>query len=111
GGFRVSFSPPDGKYLVASSAGRRGRDGVVVVWDTTTGQEVRQDPAGRPFCVTFSPDGQYLLKEGAEHTLSVWDARTGQERGILGRHADDIWCLIFSPDGRRLASASIDGTV
>ncbi len=109
--FRVAFRPPDGKYLASSFRQLGAFDATVAVWDATTGQEVRKDPAGRPYCVTFSPDGQYLLKEGADHTLSVWDARTGQERGILGRHAEDIWCLTFSPDGRRLASASSDGTV
>jgi WD40 repeat protein len=30
---------------------------------------------------------------------------------VVGRHSQDVWCLAFRPDGRRLASASLDGTV
>src|SRR5262249_30987878 len=43
--------------------------------------------------------------------VKVWDARTGQERGILGQHAEPIFCVTFSPDGRHLATASNDWTV
>jgi WD40 repeat protein len=99
--FQVSFSPPDGKYL-AWSAGRRGLDAVVKVWDASTGLEVPPIREGGGFCVTFSPDGQYLLKEGNDHTVQAWDVRTGQRTGIIGRHADDIWCLRFSSDGKLL---------
>jgi WD40 repeat protein len=61
--------------------------------------------------VAFSPDGHYLLQEGPAHRVKVWDARTGRALGEIGRHDDSIWAMIFSPDGRRLATASNDGTV
>ena len=34
------------------------------------------------------------------------DADTGRDVGIFGPHSGDIWAMAFSPDGRRLASAS-----
>lgn len=109
--FQVAFSP-DSKYLAATSAAPPTRSTLLKIWDAATGQEAQTFPDDSPpFCVTFSPDGQYLLKEGAGHTIRVWEARTGRATGILGRHADDIWCLKFSPDGRRLVSASGDFTV
>jgi WD40 repeat protein len=110
--FQVSFSPPDGKYL-ASIAITADRKAIIVnVRDATTGEEVRPIRDELPcFCVTFSPDGRFLLNAGAYHTIKVIDARTGEKVGILGRHTDDIWCLRFSPDGKLLASASSDFTV
>jgi WD40 repeat protein len=64
-----------------------------------------------PFSVAFDPDGRYLLKEGPGHTVKVWDARTRDPVGEIGRHNHQIWGMKFSPDGRRLATASVDGTV
>src|SRR5262249_23576605 len=45
------------------------------------------------------------------HTVNVRDARTGQDRGAIGRHDQQIWAITFSRDGRRLATASNDETV
>src|SRR5262249_48786134 len=64
-----------------------------------------------PFCLAFAPDGRHLLKEGPVHTVKVWDARTGDPVGEIGRHDQQIWAMKFSPDRRRLATASNDETV
>jgi WD40 repeat protein len=41
----------------------------------------------------------------------VWDAQTGQEQLTLRGHTYGVQGVCFSPDGRRLASASDGGTV
>jgi WD40 repeat protein len=41
----------------------------------------------------------------------VWDAGTGLETLTLTGHSDGVVSVAFSPDGRRLASASRDGIV
>jgi hypothetical protein len=61
--------------------------------------------------VAYSPDGRRIATAGADRTVKVWDAATGQELLTLRGHSDDVAGLAYSPDGRRLASASYDRTV
>ncbi len=61
--------------------------------------------------VAFSPDGRRIASGGADRTVRVWDARTGQQTLTLNGHTDGVLGVAFSPDGHRLASASDDGTV
>src|SRR5262249_14922169 len=63
------------------------------------------------FFVTFDPTGRYLIREDPSHAVEVRDAQTGKVVGIVGRHTRQIWGMAFSPDARRLATASNDGTV
>jgi WD40 repeat protein len=61
--------------------------------------------------VAFDPTGRYVLREGSNFCVKVWDTRTRGDVGVLGQHRFNIWGMTFSPDGRRLATASSDGTV
>jgi hypothetical protein len=40
----------------------------------------------------------------------LWDARDGQEVFTLRGHGNGVLCVAYSPDGRRIASGSIDVT-
>jgi eukaryotic-like serine/threonine-protein kinase len=110
--YRVAFSP-GGKRLAAAGISR-DQIAAVKVWETATGREVvveKIPERSEAFFVTFDPTGHYLLREGPEHTVQVQDAETGKVVGVVGRHKRQIWGMVFSPNGRHLATASNDETV
>ena len=44
-------------------------------------------------------------------TLKVWNAGTGVELVTLNNHTGEVFSVAWSPDGKRLATASQDKTV
>jgi WD40 repeat protein/tRNA A-37 threonylcarbamoyl transferase component Bud32 len=113
---RVAFSP-DGKMLASSSW-----DQTIRLWDPATGTEMRAlnwisqpghvDPLDS---VVFHPQGKYLAaapdQYGSGGEVKVFDLDTGSVVHSLGGHIYGIFQVVFSGDGRRLASCSCDGGV
>jgi WD40 repeat protein/tRNA A-37 threonylcarbamoyl transferase component Bud32 len=111
---RLAWSP-DGERLVATD--NKG----VTVWDAT-GKEratIRHNMDTRNAALRWAPDSKHLAVAvpdrspagDAKHTIEIWDAGTGQQvRVFQDTHADRISDLAWSPDGKRLASASHDQT-
>jgi WD40 repeat protein/serine/threonine protein kinase len=100
---------PDAERI--ASAGN-GRQATVKVWDMEERREAFSLPAGQEyFTVAFSTDGRYLVTGRLNGAVQVWDARNGQEIGILGTHDQEVRGVVFSRDGRHLASASTGGVV
>jgi WD40 repeat protein len=46
-----------------------------------------------------------------DKTIKLWDMKTRQEMGTLKGHEDGVYSAAFSPDGRTLASGSMDNRV
>jgi WD40 repeat protein len=61
--------------------------------------------------VAFSPDGRLVATGSDDHTVRVWDARTGRELRRYTGHTDTVTGVAFSPDGRQVLSGSDDKTV
>jgi WD40 repeat protein len=67
---------------------------------------------GAVYGVAFSPDGKLLATGGNESrpTFRLWDSGTGRLVREMSGHADRVFLLLFSPDGKTLVSTSYDHT-
>ena len=109
----LAFSP-DSTLL----AHKHYKDGIVL-WDVTpSGMQERgkipDSQSGFREVLVFSPDSKTLLdvkRESWQDTIQLWDVVTGTDLGTLSGHSEEITMLVFSHDGKTLASCSEDGTV
>ena len=104
----ICFSP-DGQRVVSG-----GGDGWVKVWDPATGKEgLTIETAGAVRCVHFSPDGKWIAWGYTDlvgvSKVRVCSAATGQPSHLFQGHEGAVSSVCFSPDSKRLASASHDG--
>jgi len=133
GGSGSAEFSPDGKKLVTTSgstAQGRGSFARITdtrIWDTESGKELQKLTGAEGFIV-FSPDGKKIVTGGEGHTAVVWDAESGKELQRLQGNPDSrasvgnyfislmsydpkVSSITFSPDGKRVVTASNDGSV
>ncbi|HSS49972.1 MAG TPA: pentapeptide repeat-containing protein, partial [Thermoanaerobaculia bacterium] len=66
--------------------------------------------AGGFSAVSWSPDGD-LLASAAGSVIRLWEAKSGREIRAFSGHQNTVWSVVFSPDGKSLASGSSDETL
>lgn len=105
-----NFSP-DGQLMATGHDDRRVR-----LWRVNDGSLVHTLEGGHNGAVwsaAFSPDGMLLVTAAAaeDGTINLWQVNGGTLLRQLTGHASRVRDVVFSPDGQKLASASIDWTV
>jgi WD40 repeat protein/serine/threonine protein kinase/tetratricopeptide (TPR) repeat protein len=126
---------PDNRLLAVGRFAENGpappfRPSFVTLWEMDTGRRVAEffnmDYAGEnhsAYCaaqtLTFSPDGKFLVAgyglrgshfSPAIFDMKVWEVATLRELTPLRGHSNACVSICFSPDGKRMASGSHDGT-
>jgi WD40 repeat protein/uncharacterized caspase-like protein len=101
---------PDGRTLVSV-----GDDNFIRFWNVNTGAllrlfRLRINQPEVTLALAISPDGKTLAVTG-DKLISLWDAQRGVVLRTLKGHTDEMRRVVFSPDGRVLASSSADNTV
>jgi WD40 repeat protein/uncharacterized caspase-like protein len=98
----IAFSP-DGKTLASG-----GYDFKVVLWDISTGKELRTFEHKQIIdSVCFSPDGRVLASGSADTTIKLWDVSSGALLSTLDANSR-VLSIAFSPDGKMLAAGGAD---
>lgn len=130
----VAWSP-DGKVVVAGTSGAGGElqeAGEVWVWDAETGTALHTFPVkpkteygewASAADVAISPDGKRvaapvtagsrgapagIIIEDTGASVRVWDLGTGKDTQPVKGLKASVGRVVFSPDGRRLATAGAD---
>ena len=98
----VTFAP-DGRLLTVD------REVAMTLWDVPSGREVRRRSGEMFWRAQFSPNGN-LIVASVGREARVYDSATFEPAGGLMPHAGLINQVSFSPDGRRVATASADAT-
>jgi len=98
----------DSKLLVTA-----GKDGTLRWWDIAKGKELGKIAVRKPAStLAVSPDGRRAVAVcRGEGTLRRFDLKAGRELPLADGHTNRIEQLAFLPDGSRLLTASLDGTL
>jgi RNA polymerase sigma factor (sigma-70 family) len=110
GGNSIPLLSRDGRLLITG-----GGDQPLHLWEVASGKErcrIERPKAKAYVTVALSPDCRILAYADYGQPIKLWDLLAGKQLGEVGDRTNmaDALSLIFSLDGRRLASTHSDGT-
>jgi WD40 repeat protein len=96
---------PDGETLASADA--RGR---VVLWNIAASADDRMRAVLREdrrlAVARLTPDGKTIATGGNDKAVVLWDVTAGTRQAVLVGHTAPVTAVVFSRNGRALASAS-----
>jgi WD40 repeat protein len=93
--FMSVYFSPDSKRLLASSAGAERYE--LTIWDTETGERIREMEDAYGSSLAVSPDGSRLASGNLPGKFELWDMTTGRRlSSVDSRHARAT-ALAFTP--------------
>lgn len=111
--YDLTYSP-DGSKLASASA-----DNNIRLWNLANFPAHHRDRIESKLLpyrdtvltVAFSSDSQLVAGGSVNGTIQVWDANTGDQIYLFTEHTKPVEQVVFSPDRKKLVSASTDQTV
>ena len=97
---------PDGATLAV------GGQGGLLLWNLESGtleKELSNDL--QVMSLAYSPDGRTLATGQQDHSVRLWDVRTGMPLRTAYAHTDFIFGIDFSPNGNTLATTGREGNL
>jgi WD40 repeat protein len=110
----VAFSP-DGKFLLTAGESPEiywwelAEIGATVTEAGWIASRKFQGHLGPVYDMRFSPNGEFLVTAGADHTVRLWDGRSGRPIHAWIDADDLLYTVAISPDSKRVAAAGGDG--
>ena len=100
----------DGRIVASAGADESGRDGAVLVFDTTTRREVARITAGGPIVqVDVSSDGRHVLGRTLGGVVQLLDVEAGTTERI--RASPTPTDVFFRPGGAQFVLGAADGSL
>ncbi|HJT65458.1 MAG TPA: WD40 repeat domain-containing protein [Pyrinomonadaceae bacterium] len=94
-----------------AEANTQDQNGRVQVRDANTRTVIRRIEAGQKItAVAIDATGHLLAAAREDHSIALWNLKTGALQGEFRKHQDTINALAFSLDGQTLASGGDDRT-
>lgn len=113
---------PDGQIVAVGGYGFGVGKSYIHLFHLQTGKQVGllKGHSNTIHALAFSQDGKWLASSSHDQTIRIWqisslnsspDKMEYREVALLKGHRGPVYDVAFSPDGTKLVSASLDGTL